>query len=303
MRLRPAAATILPPAAAFLTLLGLAGLAGAVPGKPVAPPQPTPADRAGAALFETHARPVFAERCVSCHAGTKPAAGLRLDIPGGWKGVATSGKLLAALRHENGAPAMPPSGNRLSERQIDGIALWVRQGAPGPLAPSKADPARHWAFQPLRPAPQSSIDSLVATSLRANGLDFAPAADRRTLLRRLSFDLTGMPPGPEEVDAFLADTKPGALERVVDRLLASPRYGEKWARHWLDLARFAESHGYEQDYDRPHAHTYRDFVIRAFNDDLPYDAFLRLQLAGDLLKPGDYDATSATGFLVAGPYP
>jgi hypothetical protein len=168
-----------------------------------------------------------------------------------------------------------------------------------------------WAFRP-RTAPavpgfagvmlDNPIDAFVRARLAAEGLKPAPQADRRTLLRRLSFDLTGLPPEPQELDAFFADARPDALERQVERLLASPAYGERWARHWLDVVRFGESQGFEYDRIRDHAWRYRDYVIRAFNDDKPYDQFVREQLAGDVLEPVTSDGIVATGFLVAGPW-
>jgi hypothetical protein len=170
---------------------------------------------------------------------------------------------------------------------------------------------RHWAFRPLErrppPAPrgaaaaESPIDLFIFERLEARGLEAMPSAGRAALLRRLRFDLTGLPPEPEEVDAFLGDASPDASERLVDRLLASPAYGERWGQHWLDLARFAESDGFEHDSARPEAWRYRDWTIAALNADLPYDEFVRLQIAGDLLRPGDLDAAIATGFALSGP--
>lgn len=255
--------------------------------------------RNDAALYEAKARPVLTARCLACHQGNNAAGGLHLDTPSGWKGVVASGKLLKAVRHEPGVAPMPPTGTKLSVREVAGLAEWAERGGPGPAAVTKVDPAKHWAFQPLRPSKQS-IDSQVKAKLAENGLRLNPAADRSTWLRRVTFELIGLPPTPEELAAFLADTRPTAKEAVVDRLLASPHFGEKWARHWLDLARFAESHGYEQDYDRPNAYTYRDFVIKAFNDDLPYSTFVQWQLAGDELAPNNPQALFATGFLGAG---
>src|SRR6516162_2317832 len=170
--------------------------------------------------------------------------------------------------------------------------------------------ASHWSFRPVmkpsvpgvkdRAWVRAPIDAFVLARLEVQGLAPAPEADRRTLIRRLSFDLTGLPPAPEEVEAFVNDGSPDAYERLVDRSLASPHFGERFARHWMDVARFAESHGYEQDYDRPHAYHYRDFLIRAFNRDMPFDEFVRWQIAGDELAPDDPMAMAATGFLGAG---
>jgi hypothetical protein len=150
---------------------------------------------------------------------------------------------------------------------------------------------------------RTPIDLFIASALDRRGLRPNPIADRRTLIRRLAFDLTGLPPAPEEVEAFVNDRSPDAYDGLVDRLLASPHFGERFARHWMDVARFAESHGYEQDYDRPHAYHYRDFLIRAFNEDLPYDQFVRWQLAGDEWAPDDPMAMAATGFLGSGAFP
>ncbi len=171
---------------------------------------------------------------------------------------------------------------------------------------------RHWAYQPLRDPPipvvkdrnwiQTPIDAFVLAKLEAKGLTPSPQADRRTLLRRLSFDLIGLPPTPAEIDAFLADRSPDAYEKVVDRLLASPHYGERGARHWMDVIHFAETHGHDQDVPRDHAWPYRDYLIRSFNDDKPYGRFIEEQLAGDVLWPDDPQALIATGFIAAGPW-
>jgi hypothetical protein len=173
--------------------------------------------------------------------------------------------------------------------------------------PITAADRQHWAFiPPVRAAlpeveAESAIDRFVLARLQTEGLGFAPEADRRTLIRRLSFDLNGLPPTPAEVDSFLADESPDAYAKVLDRLLASPAYGERWAQHWLDVARFAESDGFEHDKVRPEAWRYRDWVVAALNADLPYDRFVQLQLAADELAPDDKSAQAATGFLLAGP--
>jgi hypothetical protein len=195
------------------------------------------------------------------------------------------------------------------------IAL-LALGPIGPLGPP-AD-LDFWAFRPLREAAppevaggtgipaswaRTSIDRFILHALEARGLRPNPIAGRRTLIRRAYLDVLGLPPAPEDIERFVADSDPEAWPRLVDRLLASPRYGERWARHWLDVARFAESHGYEQDYDRPHAYHYRDFVIKALNSDMPYDQFVRWQLAGDEAAPGDPLALAATGFLGGGAFP
>ncbi len=289
-----------------------------------------------AAFFEAKIRPILAAKCDGCHSATAKTlrGGLRLDSKPGWQKGGDSGPaiepgkpeeslLVAAVKYDDEALQMPPAG-KLPDAAIADLAEWVRRGAPDPRATepavaAAAKPARvidldegrrWWAFQPLRsPEPpavkgadrvRNPIDAFLLTALEAKGLGYAPEADRRTLVRRLTFDLTGLPPTPEEIVAFEADDRPDAYERLVDRLLASPRYGERWARHWLDLARFGESHGFEHDYDRPTAYTYRDFLIEAFNRDLPYDRFVSWQLAGDELAPDDPLAMKATGFLAAG---
>src|SRR5437899_3171625 len=170
---------------------------------------------------------------------------------------------------------------------------------------------QHWAFQPLKPVQpprvesksevQNPIDRFILCQLRTNHLQLAPRAAREQLIRRLSFDLIGLPPTIEEIDAFVHDSSARAYEKLVDRLLASPHYGERWGRHWLDLARFAESHGFEHDAVRPHSWRYRDYVIKSFNADKPYDRFIREQLAGDQLLPDDPDSLIATSFNLLGP--
>jgi hypothetical protein len=235
------------------------------------------------------------------------------------------GSLLYKLVGGEEMSRMPPEGPPLSVADADALAAWIDVGAPYPpgteATAAQKDPAgtkgavaaedaAFWSWGPWRAAPpavkdagwvRNPIDRFVLAALEARGLSPGGEADRRTLLRRLSFDLVGLPPEPEEVDAFLADGAPDAYEKVVDRLLASPHYGERWARHWLDLARYADSNGYENDENRPEAYTYRDFVIRAINDDLPFDAFLRWQVAGDELEPDNPLAVAATGFATAGP--
>ncbi|MCA2967180.1 MAG: DUF1549 domain-containing protein, partial [Acidobacteriaceae bacterium] len=194
---------------------------------------------------------------------------------------------------------MPKAGPPLASAQVALLRRWVEQGAPDD---STGEPATWWSLRPLPPSRPASIDEFVLAKLQAAGLTPSPEADRRTLIRRLSYDLHGLPPTPQESDAFAADPDPRAYERLVDRLLASPRYGERWARHWLDVVHYGDSHGYDKDKPRPHAWPYRDAVIRAFNEDLPYPRFVRAQLAGDLLYPNDPHAFALTGFLAAGPW-
>jgi len=276
----------------------------AAPQTKPAPPKPialAATDRAGTAFYEQNIRPLFAAKCNACHSGPKASAGLRLDNANGWKGAISTGKLLMAVNHEPGAAAMPPSGGKLSPKELTLLAEWAKRGAPGPAGKVATSGRNHWAFLRLPIAKGAvNIDAAVDQALKTKGLTRNPQADKRTLIRRIALDITGLPPTPTEIAAFLADTKPGAFARVVDRLLASPNYGEKWARHWLDVARYAESHGYEQDYDRPNAWTYRDAVIRAFNADMPWNQFAAWQLAGDELAPASADANFLTGFLGAG---
>ena len=290
------------------------------------------ADDADTAFFEGKVRPILVQRCYSCHSADakKVRGGLLLDSKDGWEKGGDTGpsivpgnveeSLLAqAIRYDRDELRMPPKG-KLPEAEIAVLNDWIKRGAIDPRkgrVAAKAgkrvidiDRARtHWAFQPLRAstAPQtdstwtkSPIDAYILARLLEKKLTPNPPANRRALIRRVSFDLVGLPPSPEEVEAFVADRDPNAFEKVVDRLIADPGYGERWARHWLDLARFAESHGYEHDYDRPTAYHYRDFVVEAFNRDLPYDVFVKWQLAGDELAPDDNLALAATGFLAAG---
>jgi hypothetical protein len=289
---------------------------------------------AGRELFRQHVRPLLTDRCARCHGGGKKRGGLDMTsraalLKGGdggpvvVPGKARESRLYRAAAHLD-EPHMPPKGEKggpLTRNQLALLARWIDLGASydRPLL-DRADPTRKgmvvsaadrdfWSFRPLKrptvPAVKDTrarnpIDRFLIARQEPQGLRFAPQAERRTLIRRLAFDLAGLPPAPAEVDAFLADRAPGAYERLVDRLLASPAHGERWGRHWLDVARFAESHGFEHDYDRPTAYPYRDFVIQALNLDLPYDTFVRWQLAGDEFAPDNRLALTATGFLGAG---
>ncbi len=248
-------------------------------------------------------RPLLAANCYACHSErTVASGGLRLDSPeallaGGGRGPALiegdpdGSLLLRAALHLEGAPKMPPSG-RLAEREIAALREWIAAGAPYSKAAGQGG-ADHWSFQPFRkhePPPvrngdwvRSPVDAFLLARLEAEGLEPAPPADKYSLLRRVTFDLTGLPPTPQEVRAFVEDDSPQAFEIVVERLLASTAYGERWGRHWLDLARYAETAGHEFDQEKPDAWRYRDYVIRAFNQDLPYDQFVREQIAGDIL--------------------
>ncbi len=260
-------------------------------------------------FFEKSIRPVLVRYCQGCHGPASQQSGLRLDsraavLKGGTRGPAiTPGNpdtslLVQAIRHEG---LKMPLGGRLKPEEVTAIELWVRTGAPwpneavpAPATKSVRERAReYWAFQPVVKPPvpvpargdwgRTPIDSFILSGLERAGMAPAPHADRATLIRRVTFDLTGLPPKPEEVIAFLNDTSPQAFEKVVDRLLKSPRFGEHWARHWMDLVRYSESHGSQGDFDLPYAWRYRDYLIRAFNQDVPYDQLVREQLAGDLL--------------------
>jgi cytochrome c553 len=286
-------------------------------------------------FFEERVRPILAENCYKCHGTEQQKGSLRLDLrdavlAGGESGPAiVPGKpdesvLVEAIKWQS--LEMPPTG-KLNEAQIATLTDWIRAGAPMPkdhggnagAAVRKTrgvitdEDRQWWAFQPIRRPGvpeiqdserrmQNAIDAFVASKLIDNGLTPAPEADRRTLIRRLSFDLVGLPPTPEEIDDFLADDRPDAYERLVDRLLASPQHGEPWARHWLDLVRYAESDGYKQDAYRPETWRYRDYVIRSFNADKPYSRFVLEQLAGDEACPGDPDALLGTMYLRLGIY-
>ncbi len=297
---------------------------------PVAvPPEHAANMQKGLALFKEKVRPVLVAKCLDCHGGkaTKGKFDLSdrkpLIASGVIEGGGKQSQLYALITHGE-EPHMPSKAPKLPDDAIEAIARWIDLGAPydRPLvdkgkpvavktAPTDED-RNYWAFQTLHEvAPpvvkdanwaRTPVDRFILAALDAQKIAPNPQADRRTLIRRLSFDLLGLPPTPE-VEAFVADPAPDAYERLVDRLLASPRYGERWAEHWIDVARFAESHGYEQDYDRPFAYHYRDFLIRAFNDDMPYDRFVAWQLAGDELAPNDPLAMAATGFLGAGAFP
>ncbi|MDH3585203.1 MAG: DUF1549 and DUF1553 domain-containing protein, partial [Phycisphaerae bacterium] len=235
------------------------------------------------------------------------------------------GLLLPLLRHEEDPP-MPHKADKLPADQIAKIAKWIELGAPydRPLVDRRAAPLpsraqvteedrRFWSFLPLRNvAPpdvrnaswvRTPVDRFILARLEENGLVPNGPADKRKLIRRAYLDLLGLPPDPQAVEAFVNDKSPDAYPRLIDQLLENPHYGERWARHWMDVARFAESHGYEQDYDRKHAYHYRDFLIRAFNADMPYDRFIRWQIAGDEMAPDDPLAMMATGFLGAGAFP
>ncbi len=242
---------------------------------------------------------ILSKRCLSCHNEAAKMGNLSLVSRLSAERV-LGGKLLDRINKGE----MPP-GAPLPAEEREELKRWIEAGAPWEASlAAKARPranADWWSLQPIR-RHAGSIDTFIEKSLAAKQLRLSPPADRRTLLRRVSFDLTGLPPTPAELASFLADSSPDAYEKVIDRLLASPAYGERWGRHWLDVIRYGESHGYEQNHVRPNAWPFRDYVIEAFNRDLPFNQFIRHQLAGDLIAPDDPQVSVATGFLVAGPH-
>lgn len=292
---------------------------------------------AGHDFFENKIRPLLIEHCLKCHDGAatdKPKGGLALDTRAGWEkggeggpaiipGQPDKSLLIRSIRYTDKELQMPPKGKQLTPSQIALFEEWVRMGAPDPRTgkpsgPPLSDPnvvKNHWAFQPVKEPKvpqvqgskfkvQSPIDAFVADRLAPKNWTLSPPADKRTLIRRAYFDLHGLPPSMAEVEAFVADKSPDAFAKLVDKLLASPRYGERWGRHWLDVARYADTKGYlAGDEQRRFAfsYTYRDYVIRSFNEDTPYDRFLTEQIAADQLQLGeDKRALAGLGFLTLG---
>jgi mono/diheme cytochrome c family protein len=296
--------------AGFLAGLGLSNAQGAdkVDVSKLPPPAARPVD------FTKDIRPIFAKSCWKCHGPQMQKSGLRLDrsapaLRGGddygpdiKPGKSADSPLIHLVSGLMKDLRMPKEGDPLTSEQIGLLRAWIDQGAVWPTN-DEADADLPWAFKPVvrPPVPASpfpirnEIDNFVFAKLASKNISPSPEADRRTLIRRLYFDLLGLPPSPEAVRAFQNDTRRDAYEKLVDQLLASPHYGERWARHWLDVVRFAETHGFEMNNPRPNAWPYRDYVIRAFNDDKPYNQFVMEQLAGDALG-----ADAATGFIVAG---
>ncbi len=287
----------------------------AVPAPMPAADPPKPVD------FERDVKPIFAKHCISCHGAEKAKSGLRLDrranvLKGGdfgkviVPGKSADSRLIVVVAHDDPDVRMPPKKQRLTAAEIATLQTWIDEGAKGPDDAIKVNPADWWSFKPLkkpvvpvsREPKVSAIDAFVQAKLKEKGLTPSPEASRRTLIRRLYFDLIGLPPTPEEVEAFVADKNPKAYEALVDKLLASPRYGERWARHWLDLVHFGETHGYDKDQPRPNAWPYRDYVIRSLNEDKPYNRFITEQIAGDVVYPGTVGGIEALGFLAAGPW-
>ena len=272
------------------------------------------ADPAGPVDFKRDIEPVLQEHCVKCHGPEKQKGGLRLDaklfaMRGGddgqaiVPGKADESKLIHLVTERDKGKFMPSKGDRMHADQIALLKTWIDQGAiwpdDGKVAEVRSD---LWSLQPIKKPAGAGIDDFIAARLQKEGLTFAPEADRTTLIRRLSFDLTGLPPAPEEVRAFLADASPQAYENLVERLLASPHYGERWGRHWLDVARYTESQGFEYDRPRENAWHYRDYVIKSFNDDKPYDRFMKEQVAGDAMVPLTSEGMIGSSLLVCGPW-
>jgi mono/diheme cytochrome c family protein len=268
--------------------------------------------------FQRDIKPIFAKHCYSCHGPDKQKSGLRLDLKkaaraGGDGGVvilpgkSAESRLYRVISGSDpDGTVMPPKGDRLTPAQVDFIKRWIDEGAPWPDEGQAEAKSKHWAFQPIRrPAVPSvkdqewvrnPIDAFILARLEKEGIKPAPMADRFTLLRRLSLDLTGLPPTLQDIERYVSDQSTDAYEKMVDYYLASPHFGEQWARHWLDLARYADSDGYEKDLYRPHAWRWRDWVIDAYNHDLPFDRFTIKQIAGDLLPNAGMDDRLATGF-------
>lgn len=290
----------------------------------ISAPLHSPAATLGDEFFETKIRPVLSEHCYECHSGTakKIKGGLRVDshqalLEGGDSGPAivpgdpAKSLLLRAVRHEEQNLAMPAKKPKLPDSLLSDLATWIKQGAPFPSEAVAVTDKPHWAFQPVsepaRPAvvspwPRTSVDDFILAKLQEHGGHPARAADKRALLRRATYDLTGLPPTADEADAFENDSSSTAFATVIERLLASPHYGERWGRHWLDLVRYADTAGETADYPVPVAWRYRNWVIDAFNEDKPYDEFLREQIAGDILArrgPRERYAgrVTATGYL------
>ncbi|HEV3120740.1 MAG TPA: DUF1549 domain-containing protein, partial [Isosphaeraceae bacterium] len=275
-------------------------------------------------FFRDQVAPIFRERCVMCHGGKAPKGQLSLATGETLRNGGASGPAVVPGKPDESLlldmisgdePEMPQKGEKLAPEQVARIRTWIEQGATWPrdlvIAQAKPD-VTWWSLRPLAHAAiprvrkpewvRTPIDAFILAQLDRAGLEPSAEADRRTLIRRLTFDLHGLPPTPEEVNGFCNENSPDAYERLVDRLLCSPRYGERWGRHWLDQVHFADTHGYDKDKRRDHAWPYRDYVIRALNADIPYSRFVQEQLAGDVLFPGDPIGLIATGFLAAGPW-
>jgi mono/diheme cytochrome c family protein len=283
------------------------------------------------------AQALILARCVECHGADGQESHLRLDSraailrggdfgPAAVAGKADASELIRRVKTTNPEQMMPPDGERLTADEVAALASWIDAGLPWPGHEAELDEEAvrdprldHWAWQPItKPslpvanaafaaipgveAERNAIDLFIRAKLVEKQLAPSPVADRATLIRRLSFDLVGLPPTPDEVQAFVADTDPQAYEQLVDRLLASPRYGERWARHWLDVVHYGDTHGYDKDQPRPNAWPYRDYCVRALNADKPFAQFIEEQVAGDMLHADTADGQEAIGFIAAGPW-
>jgi hypothetical protein len=289
-----------------LLIISLTGVAGTASAEP-------PIAITAAIDFERDVRPILSSRCLKCHGPDAPKGGLDLtnrsaaiDAGAIDPDDAEQGTLLPRVTSTDESLRMPPDGEPLSSNEVESLRTWSAEGASWP---------GHWAYDPLTKPEvpafvdpddnawcRTPIDSFILNRLRREGLSPSPEADRLTLIRRASFDLLGLPPTPEEIDAFLNDRSADAWEQCIERMLASPHYGQRQARHWMDLVHFAETHGHDQDRPREHAWPYRDYLIKSFNDDKPYSQFVAEQIAGDAIDPLNPEAITATGFLAAGPW-
>ncbi len=297
-------------------LVGLLVLAGA----PV-----EPASAADNGFFRTEVAPILEQHCLRCHGPNTSRGGLSLATAMDLAAGGDSGPVLVVGKPDDSLllemvsgekPKMPKKAAPLSREQVAVLRKWIGQGAPWPrdmtLRERKDKAETWWSLRPLARPPlprvqmpgwvRMPLDTFILHRLEERGMRPTPEADRRTLIRRLYFDLLGLPPAPAEIDAFVRDRSPNAYERLVDRLLASPHYGERWARHWLDVVHYGDTHGYDKDKVRPNAWPYRDYVIRAFNEDRPYSRFIEEQIAGDVLYPDTRDGIVGLGFLAAGPW-
>ncbi|QDT93409.1 PSD1 and planctomycete cytochrome C domain-containing protein [Gimesia algae] len=277
--------------------------------------------------FKEQVAPILQQHCIRCHNDSTKDGGLSLETKQGALAGGENGRILTPGVAEESLlldyvigpePEMPKKGEPLNETEIGILRNWIKAGAVWPaehrIQEAQLNDHDWWSFRPLsQPAlpelpdkeqkqVRTPVDAFLLARLREKGLTFSPPADRRTLIRRIYFDLIGLPPTPEEIEQFVNDPDPRAYELLVDRLLASPRYGERWARHWLDVVHYADTHGYDKDKLRENAWPYRDYVIRSLNEDRPYAQFIQQQLAGDVLRPHSPDGVPATGFIVAGPF-
>lgn len=277
--------------------------------------------------FEKQVAPILQKHCIHCHNESTKDGGLSLETNQGLHKGGENGQVLVAgsptesvlLDYVTGPePEMPKKGKPLTTAEVETLKQWIKSGAAWPtgfqIREAQLSNTDWWSFQPLKQPEvpklsaedtklvQTPVDAFLLAHLRKKGLSFSPITNRRTLIRRIYFDLIGLPPTSAEISKFINDPDPRAYEKLVDQLLASPRYGERWARHWLDIVHYADTHGYDKDKLRNNAWPYRDYVIRALNQDKPYSEFIQEQIAGDILKPHSQDGIPATGFLVAGPF-